>query len=101
MLTTTSISEAAPVGPPVAATAMERLATALDGRELVVGRDRWRLTVFGVFEHEDRRWVQLGIEGPGSYLLTLELTEEQAASDAVGTLRRWLARPAGTILKVA
>ena len=72
----------------------QRLFEALDGQALRVGDDEWRLQVYGVIEEDDRRWVQLTLDGSAHRVLTLRLESFQGPGHAVTALSRWLANPA-------
>jgi hypothetical protein len=66
---------------------------ALDGRDLSVSRRQWRLKVFSVSDHDDHRWVQVGLEGPGHYMLTLRLDADAGPQSAIAALSSWLDHP--------
>jgi predicted secreted hydrolase len=81
----------------------EQLFVALDGRDLHVSGEAWHLEVYSVCEQAGRRWIQLAIDGPQHYMLTLALATGSGVSQAVRTLSGWLARPdeAHDVLHVA
>ena len=74
----------------------ESVFQALDGRELTVLGRRWRVEVFSVLELAGRRYVQLSVNGPARYMLTLRMRPGAEARHAVRVLLAWLARPAGS-----
>lgn len=71
----------------------EALFWALDGRDLVVLGRRWRVGVFSVVELAGRRYVQLSLEGPHQYMLTLRLACDVTAARVVPPVLGWLAHP--------
>ena len=75
---------------PVAA---DWLFVGLDGRELSVAGAAWRVEVYGVFDEPHRRWVQISLDGHDKTVLTLKLTPNHHAIDAVRELSAWLADP--------
>jgi len=68
----------------------ERLFEGLDGRDLLVKGSAWRLMVYAVCEEAGRRWVQIAIDGPQHYMLTLALATRSGVQQAVDVLSRWL-----------
>ncbi len=84
-------------------TKAERLFAALDGRNLLVSGQAWHLEVYGICEEAGRRWVQLAIDGPQHYMLTLALAAGSGAAQTVRTLSSWLAHPSDAyqVLEVA
>ena len=71
----------------------ESLFWALDGRDLVVLGRRWRVGVFSVVELAGRRYVQLSLEGPTRYMLTLRLVPDVTARRIIPIVLTWLAHP--------
>jgi hypothetical protein len=74
----------------------ETVFQALDGRDVTVLGHRWRLEVFSVLELAGRRYVQLSVNGPARYMLTLRMRLDTEARYAIRTLLPWLTRPAGS-----
>lgn len=74
----------------------EALFWALDGRELVVLGRRWRIEVFSVVELAGRRYMQLSLDGPSQYMLTLRLTPGTSVRRLIPTVLTWLTHPAGS-----
>lgn len=71
----------------------ERLFAALDGRDLLVRGEAWHLEVYGICEDAGRRWVQIAVDGPSHYMLTLALATRAGVRQAVRTLSSWLEHP--------
>ena len=71
----------------------QRLFEALDGSALRVGDVEWRLQVYGVIEADNRRWIQLTLDGAAHQVLTLKLEKTQGPRYAVSALSRWLSDP--------
>jgi hypothetical protein len=76
---------------------------ALDGREVGLRGTRWRIEVFSVLDLGGHRFVQLAVNGPTLYMLTLRMKPGAQARHVVPKLLPWLARPtsSGEILDVA
>lgn len=72
----------------------ERLFAALDGRDLLVRGQAWHLEVYGICEEAGRRWIQVAVDGPHHYMLTLALATKSGVRQAVKTLSNWLENPA-------
>jgi hypothetical protein len=72
----------------------ERLFAALDGRDLLVRGQAWHLEVYGICEEAGRRWIQVAVDGPHHYMLTLALATQSGVRQAVTTLSKWLENPA-------
>jgi len=68
----------------------ERLFEGLDGRDLLIKGAAWRLMVYAVCEEAGRRWVQIAIDGPQHYMLTLALATRSGVQQAVDVLSSWL-----------
>lgn len=71
----------------------EALFWALDGRDLVVLGKRWHVEVFSVVEMAGRRYMQLSLDGPVHYMLTLRLGPETPARRLIPSVLSWLAHP--------
>jgi hypothetical protein len=71
----------------------ERLFAALDGRDLLVRGQAWHLEVYGICEEAGRRWIQVAVDGPHHYMLTLALATRSGVRQAVRTLSNWLEDP--------
>jgi hypothetical protein len=71
---------------------------ALDGRDLVVSGARWHVEVYGICEQAGRRWIQLAVDGPAHYMLTLALAADLSMGQVIRDLTAWLAEPAGAIV---
>ena len=70
--------------------------SALDGQSLSVdGRD-WSVCVFSVTDTNDKRWVQLALEGRDRKVLTLRLVTSHDLEEAVASLSCFLIDPLGT-----
>ncbi len=72
----------------------ERLFVALDGRDLLVRGQAWHLEVYGICEEAGRRWIQVAVDGPHHYMLTLALATKSGVRQAVKALSSWLENPA-------
>ena len=72
----------------------DRMFAALDGRDLVVSGAHWHVEVYGICEEAGRRWIQLAVDGPGHYMLTLALAADYGIRQVVRDLSTWLADPA-------
>ena len=83
----------ADVTPVVEADTCESLFWALDGRDLVVLGKRWRVEVFSVVQLAGRRYMQLSLEGPAQYMLTLRLAVGTSVRSLVPAVLSWLAHP--------
>jgi len=68
----------------------------LDGRVVTVANHWWRVTVFGVFDEDNYRWIQLGLEGHRDCTLTLRMRRNGGVRHAIYILSSWLANPAVT-----
>jgi hypothetical protein len=82
-----------PVRRKPAAYGAERLFSALDGRDLLVRGQAWHLEVYGICEEAGRRWIQLAIDGPHHYMLTVALAARAGGRQAVKALTAWLEQP--------
>lgn len=71
----------------------EALFWTLDGRDLVVLGKRWHVEVFSVVEMAGRRYMQLSLEGPTQYMLTLRLTPDTSVRRLIPTVLSWLTHP--------
>lgn len=71
----------------------ETLFWALDGRDLVVLGKRWHVEVFSVVEMAGRRYMQLSLDGPAQYMLTLRLAPTTSVRKLIPTVLTWLAHP--------
>lgn len=71
----------------------ETLFWALDGRDLVVLGKRWHVEVFSVVQLAGRRYMQLSLDGPIHYMLTLRLTPETSGRALIPAVLSWLAHP--------
>lgn len=74
----------------------DRLFEALNGRQLRVRGAEWRVEVYGVFETNQHRWVQLALEGTRPHVITLHLEASQSPAQAVRSLKQWLTDPSAT-----
>jgi hypothetical protein len=79
---------------PAGVPTVERLFESLDGRDLIVRGEAWRIEVYGICEDAGRRWVQVAIDGPQHHMLTLALATRAGVRHAVDALSRWLEQPA-------
>lgn len=66
----------------------------LDGRVVTVSNHWWRVSVFGVFDDDSHRWLQLGLEGHRDCTLTLRMRRNGGVRHAIYILSSWLANPA-------
>lgn len=78
---------------PQASDSCETLFWALDGRDLAVLGKRWHIEVFSVVEMAGRRYMQLSLDGPLQYMLTLRLLPETSVRALVPAVLGWLTRP--------
>jgi hypothetical protein len=97
-----------PYQPPVAKEEFveaRRMFDALDGRDLYVSGHHWHMEVFSVSDEAQHRWVQLGLSGDQTFMLTLRLNAGAGEEPAIEALSSWLGRPsdvpANQILNVA
>jgi len=74
----------------------ERMFAALDGRDLLVRGQAWHLEVYGICEEAGRRWIQVAVDGPHHYMLTIALATQAGVRQAVRALSTWLEDPAET-----
>lgn len=68
---------------------------AIDGREVVVGGQSWVLEAYGLLEDARHRWLQVGLKGQPSFILTLELAAGAGVRAALLAVAAWLASPKG------
>lgn len=66
---------------------------ALDGRDLYVSGHSWRMEVFSVSDEAQHRWVQLGLSGEETFMLTLRLNAGASEEPAIEALSSWLGKP--------
>jgi hypothetical protein len=71
----------------------ETLFWALDGRDLVVLGKRWHVEVFSVVELAGRRYMQLSLDGPTHYMLTLRLAPDASVRRLIPVVLSWLTHP--------
>lgn len=67
------------------------LFAALDGRELLVDGDSWHIVVYSIRDLKGRRFVQCGAGGVASLTVTLRLSLQDGAHEALLQLKSWLA----------
>lgn len=81
----------------------ETLFWALDGRDLAVLGKRWRVEVFSVVELAGRRYMQLSLDGPTHYMLTLRLAPEASVRGLIPAVLSWLTHPttSGEVIDVS
>jgi hypothetical protein len=70
-----------------------RVFDALDGHDLYVSGHSWRMEVFSVSDEAQHRWVQLGLSGDQTFMLTLRLNAGAGEQPAIEALSSWLGRP--------
>jgi hypothetical protein len=75
---------------PRSAQAGEGLFEGLDGRDLLVSGQAWHVEVYAVCEEAGRCWVQVAVDGPRHYMLTLAFATRVGVRQAVDTLSNWL-----------
>jgi hypothetical protein len=68
------------------ATPDDQFFDALDGAALVLGTDRWRLEVYSVLVHSERRWIQAAVHGPKRFELNLDAALDRTPSDVLNRL---------------
>ena len=75
---------------------------ALDGYELNVSQQLWRIKIYSVVVHRGIRLIQVGLDGPTHYEVMLSMKPTKQPREAVRTLAKWLLeRPGeGSILTV-
>jgi hypothetical protein len=78
-----------------------RLFEALDNRPFVTPAGRSFIRVFSVFEQDDRRWVQLRMEGYSERMLTLSIGRNEGVSEVLRILADWVASPGSQFSSVA
>ena len=71
----------------------DHLFSVLDGRELTVNGRTWQVKVYGIRDEAGRRWIQLGLEGASTHLVTLRLSPGDGERHAVLKLASWMANP--------
>jgi len=76
------------------AASLQGLFEGLDGRVVTVSNHWWRVSVFGVFDDDSYRWLQLGLEGHRDCTLTLRMRRNGGVRHAIYILSSWLANPA-------
>jgi hypothetical protein len=69
------------------------LFAALDGRELTVAGRTCRVIVYGIRDEGGRRWIQLGLDGHPTHLVTLRMSTGDGERHAVLKLASWIANP--------
>ncbi len=65
----------------------------VDGPDLLVSGQRWRAEVFSVSDGAGYRWVQMGLDGPDHYMLTLRLESGAGPQSVISALSSWLHDP--------
>ena len=70
--------------------------SALDGQCLSVDGRAWNVCVFSVTDANEKRWVQLALEGRDRKVLTLRLATSHVPEEAVASLSCFLVDPLGT-----
>jgi len=83
----------APVRRRKLASSPEHLFAALDGRDLNVKGHPWHLQVYGICEQAGRRWIQVAVDGPQHYMLTIAIAADLGVRQAVHAVSGWLADP--------
>lgn len=80
----------------------EKVYWALDGRDVVVLGKRWHVEVFSVVEHGGHRFVQLSLDGPERYMLTLRVVPATPVNRLIQALLSWLTHPtaSGDVVEV-
>jgi hypothetical protein len=78
-----------------------RLFEALDNRAFLTPAGRSFIKVFSVFEHGDRRWVQLQMDGYSERMLTISIGRNEGVSEVLRTLAGWVASPGSQFSSVA
>ena len=72
----------------------DELFQALDGRVVSVGRSRWTVEVFSIFDDSNgQRWVQLAMRGDPDYPITLRTAPTTPVGRAVLAIVGWLYDP--------
>lgn len=83
-------------GPRRTPVSAESLLASLDGREISIRSDSWRIEPYGVWDARGRRWIQLALralEADRDHVLTLKLVAGASAQHALLALTSWLADP--------
>ena len=62
----------------------------LDGPSVVVSGRSWRVEVFSVFDDAEHRWIQLALDGPDHYMVTLRLEPGASSDSARLAIESWL-----------
>ena len=78
-----------------------RLFEALDKRPLGPPEGLARIKVYSVFEQDERRWVQLRIEGYSERMLTLSIGRHEGAEEVLRLISLCLATPGSQFSSVA
>ena len=65
----------------------------LDGRDLLVSDHHWRVEVFSVSDQAQHRWVQVGLKGHHSAMLTIRLEAGSGDQRAIEALSSFLRHP--------
>jgi hypothetical protein len=61
-------------------------------REAVAGSSGvWRIGVYGIVDHDGKRWIQLGLEGGDRRSLLLKLSHKANHLDVVTAVEDWIA----------
>jgi hypothetical protein len=63
----------------------------LDGSDFVAADESWRIEVYGVLDDHGYRWIQIGLTGTRSDMVTLRLVEGAGAQHAIMALTAWVA----------
>src|SRR5207249_8448750 len=66
---------------------------ALDGRSLTVSYRRWRIEIYGMFEQQGWRWVQLALRGDPEHAVIVRVLPHDGEMQVVAALSSWLANP--------
>jgi hypothetical protein len=74
----------------------DRLFEYLDGQRLSVGDADWSVVVYGVIDDEERRWVQVVLDGTRLLVVTLKMSPTDGLDRATQSLEMWLSDPSAT-----
>jgi hypothetical protein len=69
----------------------DELFAALDGQVLRQGGREWRVEIYGVFQHEGSRWLQLLLRSEGEdCTVTVAIDRDDTIVDVMAALTAWL-----------
>jgi hypothetical protein len=66
---------------------------ALDGHRLLVSARSWRIEIYGVFEQQGSRWIQLVLRGSTNHNVAVKVGPRDTDTQVLDALSSWFADP--------